>query len=85
VDSRDYILWRDELGQTGSALQADGNQDGVVDADDYALWKSHFGQVAASGSGAGQAAVVPEPAATALVALGSTAIFMLRRRSKQGD
>jgi hypothetical protein len=69
VDSRDYILWRDELGQTGSALQADGNRDGVVDANDYAMWKSHFGQVAGSGAGVGSLAAVPETTCGALVGI----------------
>jgi len=82
VDARDYVKWRDEAGQTGSALQADGNQDGVVDVNDYNLWRSHFGQVAGSGSGAGQATVVPEPASLLMLLVGS-ALFISQRRRKQ--
>ncbi len=84
VDSRDYVMWRDEVGQTGSALQADGNQDGVVDINDYNLWRSHFGQVAASGAGAGQALAVPEPAALMAVVCSAT-ILLLGRRYRQRD
>jgi hypothetical protein len=79
VDSRDFVVWRDEVGQTGSALQADGNQDGVVDISDYNLWRSHFGQVAASGTG--QAAAVPEPAT--LITVVCATIFWLGRRCRQ--
>src|SRR5262249_43141058 len=52
VDAADYVMWRDELGQTGTALQADGNHDNVVDINDLNVWRAHFGQTA-SGSGSG--------------------------------
>ena len=42
VDAADYSVWRDTLGQAGSALAADGNHNGQVDADDYNLWKLNF-------------------------------------------
>ncbi len=43
VDSVDYAIWRESLGQTGSGLAADGNGDMVVDSIDYALWRENFG------------------------------------------
>jgi hypothetical protein len=84
VDARDYVMWREEAGQTGSALQADGNQDGVVDANDYAIWRAHFGQTAGSGSGAGEVAAVPEPGAV-LIALCGAAILSFRRHNGMRD
>jgi hypothetical protein len=43
VDSSDYVVWRNTLGQLGPALAADGNGNGIVDGGDYALWRSNFG------------------------------------------
>lgn len=59
VDARDYILWRDTLGQTGSALEADANHDNVVNSADYDIWRAHFGQSAAASFG--ESAIIPEP------------------------
>jgi Glycoside hydrolase family 44/Dockerin type I domain len=66
VDAGDYTVWRDSLGQSGN-LPADGNEDNTIDAKDYALWKENFGRSEAIGSGGSLAAVVPEPAAIALL------------------
>jgi hypothetical protein len=43
VDAADYGVWRDNLGQTGPELRADGNRDNVVDAIDYDIWRNNFG------------------------------------------
>lgn len=72
VDSRDYVLWRDSLGQTGTALQADGNHDNVVDANDFAIWRSHFGQTTGSGAGVDRA-TVPEPAGVGMILVAGAA------------
>ena len=78
VDAADYVLWRDEEGQTGTALQADGNHDHVVDINDLNVWRAHFGQTASgSGSGAMQT-TVPEPGAVGLV-LVAAAGWLTRR------
>ncbi|HEX4412860.1 MAG TPA: hypothetical protein VH107_04475, partial [Lacipirellulaceae bacterium] len=45
VDSADYVLWRDTLGQTGANLAADGSGNGVVDQADYDIWRENFGNV----------------------------------------
>lgn len=55
VDAADYVLWRN-----GGNLQNEGATPGSNTADDYTYWRSRYG--ATSGSGAGVAAVVPEPA-----------------------
>ena len=45
VNSADYTVWRNSLGQTGSSLAADGSgptpgiPDGVVNQFDYSFWK----------------------------------------------
>jgi len=64
VDSRDYLVWRGSLGQTGPNLAADGDGDYQVDDDDYQVWRAHFGQTVSgsgSGSGLGETTAVPEP------------------------
>lgn len=79
VDTADYTIWRDTLGQTGSGLTADGNGNNQIDAGDYSVWKVHFGQTAGSGSNAIANAAVPEPA-NLLLLMFATAGWSLRRR-----
>jgi hypothetical protein len=63
VDASDYVVWRKSLGQTGTALAADGNLNNQIDASDFAFWRSRFGQTASSGSSLESPgyAFVPEP------------------------
>lgn len=42
VDEADYLIWKAELGTTGSS-PADGNFDGVVDVADYTIWRDDLG------------------------------------------
>jgi hypothetical protein len=74
VDAADYTVWRNSLGQVGSDLDADGDDDEDVDADDYTVWKMHFGESGGNGSGGSASAAVPEPTATALILWGVLAI-----------
>lgn len=46
VDTADYTVWRDSLGQSGVELAADGDKSGTVDATDYQLWRNNFGATA---------------------------------------
>jgi beta-glucanase (GH16 family) len=69
VDSGDYTVWRDTLGQDGIGLAADGSGNGTVDAADFTMWQTHFGATSA-GSGAGSTAAVPEPTSVFLAAMG---------------
>ena len=61
MDNFDYQVWRTQYGKTG-VLTADGNGDGVVDAADYVYWRNNK----TGGSGAGEAAAVPEPGSLAM-------------------
>ena len=65
VDSADYVVWRNSVGQTAN-LAADGNGDGQVNTTDYTIWRLHFGQSTSAGQGLARAQPVPEPA-TALL------------------
>ncbi len=82
VDARDYTLWRGTAGQSGPALQADGNHDTFVDDDDYTIWRSHYGQSA--GSDSAELAPVPEPNVL-FIAFGIAAICFLQRNSIKRD
>jgi hypothetical protein len=46
VNSADWILWQNSLGSMTN-LQADGNDNGVVDAADETIWSGHFGNTLA--------------------------------------
>ena len=75
VDSADYTVWRDSLGQTGTGLAADGNGDNAITQADYNIWKSNFGQHAGSGAGANANAAVPEPATLWMLLAGLLTIY----------
>ena len=67
VDAADYTVWRDTLGSTTN-LAANGNGNMVIDAGDLTVWQANFG--ATLGSGAHEAAAVPEPRSLALLLFG---------------
>lgn len=73
VDAADYTLWRDTLGQAGSAPAADGDGDKVVTLADYDVWRNAYGQ-----SGAAPTTAAPEPAA-ALLCLAALGLPLARR------
>lgn len=74
VDSADYTVWRDTLGETGLNLPADGDRDGDVDEDDYRVWLAGFGAADVAA-----ATRVPEPTGAWLVGLVLTAATRSRR------
>jgi beta-glucanase (GH16 family) len=79
VDTGDYTVWRDSLGQTGFGLTADGTGNGTVDENDYAVWKQQFGAAAAATA----ETAVPEPASGALFLIGTIACGCRFRRDRQ--
>jgi hypothetical protein len=63
VDTADYVVWRDELGQLNPALLSDGFEDGFIDEYDYYFWEERFGNTSSSGAAGMQSlGAVPEPA-----------------------
>ena len=60
VDAADYTVWRDHLDQTFALQNRDSANTGPIGIADYTFWKSQYGNH--TGSGAGSAASVPEPA-----------------------
>jgi hypothetical protein len=86
VNTADYVVWRNTLGQSGSNLAADGNGNLQVDVNDLVTWKLHYGQsVSGSGGEAGfEMGTVPEPATTSiapLVLLGGLSLWRRIGRS----
>ena len=77
VDAADYTVWRDNLGQSDSVLNGNGDGDGTVDADDYTLWSGNYG--ASSSSSSSAASAVPEPGSLGICLLGGIAMFVRRR------
>jgi hypothetical protein len=71
VDTADYTVWRDTVGQTGAGLAADGNGDGQVNQLDYDVWTTNFGDTSgASSSSPAANQSIPEPATAVLFFLG---------------
>jgi hypothetical protein len=81
VDTADYIVYRDTLGQTGTSLAADGNANGQIDTGDYDVWRAHFGELVGSGSSARLKAAVPETAPRIMLMFGAALLCLLRRRA----
>ncbi len=85
VDAADYLVWRKTMGQTGSALAADGNGNYVVDSGDLATWRANFGKTvsAAAGSGLEAETAVPEPSVGVLCALAAMTLSAMRGRARR--
>ena len=82
MDDFDFQSWRSQYGKNTGWIPADGNGDGVVDTADYIFWRQHQ----SGGSGTGSAAVIPEPACTALVVSGVLmGLSYTRRRPRQAQ
>jgi hypothetical protein len=83
VDAADYVVWRDNMGATGSSLPADGNGDEVVNHDDYLVWRSNFLKTAgASGSTTATVTSVPEPVGCTLGLLAAACGAMCLRTNR---
>ena len=84
VDTADFLVWRNSMGQIGAAMAADGNGNNQIDAADYDVWLRHFGQSTGLGSGAtvnfSSSSAVPEPTAFVLLGLGSIMAIAVQRR-----
>ena len=84
VNSADYVLWRNTIGQTGSGLAADGNGNYQINIGDLATWRAHFDQ-ALLGAGAelefnsSISAAVPESSAFWLAMIAIYAALFIGR------
>jgi hypothetical protein len=80
VDAADYVVWRTTYGANVSFFTgADGNGSGTIDNADYGVWRTNFGRPSGSGSGASEAAPVPEPSIWYLAVAGIVAMCSVRR------
>ena len=77
VDTADYVVWRNQLGNA-TALPNDDTPG--VGNDDYTRWRASFGNTLA-GSGASASAAIPEPGAMAMLmgAIGLVSTYKRRR------
>ena len=81
VDSKDYVVWRKDVGQNGIGLPADGSGNGSIGNEDYEVWKGNFGRSAVPAVAAVSADHVPEPSATMLMAISLMVACAQRRRN----
>jgi hypothetical protein len=83
VDSADYTVWRDHLGNSTLANRGPGIT-GPIGQADYDYWKSNFGNTSQFGSGATALAsaspAVPEPATFKLVGLAIAVLAVANKR-----
>jgi hypothetical protein len=85
VDGSDLLIWQRGVGVGTSNATGDANASGGVDGADLAVWKSQFGNPPP----AAVAALVPEPTAGLILALGMLGLRQRRwfgapRRAKSG-
>jgi hypothetical protein len=66
IDSADYVIWRDNLGQ--SVILPNDPSSGIVTHDDYGVWRSSFGSTSRV-EFRGALAGVPEPTSAVLFAV----------------
>jgi uncharacterized protein YjbI with pentapeptide repeats len=77
VGTEDYAVWKANFGSTTN-LDADGNDDHIVDAADYTTWRDNLEATFASGPAGGNAA--PEPSTLLLVTMLLAVILPSKRR-----
>lgn len=80
VNIADYTVWRDSLGQTGTALSVDADRSGSVTTADYMIWKDHFGATATP-TRLSQA-TVPSPSSGLLAGIASFVVLSCVRRRR---
>jgi beta-glucanase (GH16 family) len=80
VDSADYVVWRQTLGQAGTNLPADGSGNGSVGREDYTVWRQNFGSSSLLSAAIVSALSAPEPTAGVSFAVGLLAAYGQRIR-----
>ena len=79
VNTADYSVWRDSMGQSGAGLAADANADGHVDDGDYGIWRANFGKSSATATAS---VLVPEPGSILLCVLAACGAVAARLRGR---
>ncbi len=80
----DYYMERNNLGQSGVGMAADGDGSGFVDAGDYDLWKLHFGPSSQSSTLIANSSNVPEPGSLMLVGIATIASTFIEKLQTLG-
>jgi hypothetical protein len=81
VDAADYVVWRRQVGQSGTGLAADGDGDGAIDIDDYQLWRTNFGRSSSTATSTGIVSA-PEPTTLLLLAAACSVRRRMRRHTR---
>ncbi len=76
VDAADYTVYRDNLGQSDSALNGNGTGSGTVSSADYDLWVANYG----TSSSTSVSTSVPEPSSLVSIVLLAIAGFSSSKR-----
>lgn len=81
VDAADYLVFRNNLGQSSTVLNGNGSGAATVVIDDYTLWRDHYGQ--STGGTLLATQQVPEPTTVTLcLALAGISVVAARRHSR---
>ena len=83
VDDLDIGIFRATFGRTGPDLQADFNDDDVVDLEDFAIIRTNLGRVSGNGIPGSEdlaVQVIPEPATIVLLVGAIPLLWRSRRR-----
>jgi hypothetical protein len=83
VDAADYVVWRNQTGQFGPGLAADGNEDNQVNVTDWGIWHRNFGLPFGAGAGA-EATSVPEASCLVLLSIAAAISCCGRGRRRSG-
>ena len=91
VNAADYTVWRNHLGDSGTAGSVSGDgtgddlsgvPDGDVDQFDYDYWKQEFGTAIGGSGGNASTTSVPEPAGLLLMLFGGVCLGCMSRRTR---
>jgi beta-glucanase (GH16 family) len=80
VNATDYVVWRNNEGQSGIGLAGDGSGNGTVGAEDFDIWRQSHASAAGLGAAASVTGGVPEPSAAVPMAVSLLLLYSQRIR-----